>query len=74
MSVSRRISIATFGYRGNETRYVEDKLKVELGVEALDAVLEIPYLDATINTSPYELNVIISDVGVGADMTVEGAI
>jgi len=40
----------------------------------LDAVLEIPYLDATINTSPYELNVIISDVGVGADITVEGAI
>ena len=74
MSVSRRISIATFGYRGNETRYVEDKLKVELGVEALDAVIEIPYLDATINTSPYELNVTISDVGVGADITVEGAI
>lgn len=75
MSISRRIALATFGYRGAETRYVEQDLSVSLTNPSLTAAISIPSLSVAL-TEGNVLNIDLQENGLdlSANLTVEGAI
>ena len=75
MSVRRRLSIATFGYRGAETQYVEEKLSATIEETTLAASISVPSLTVAL-TAPTSLTIDLQENGldIGANLTVEGAI